>query len=94
MGLPSAGRSRAQRTAAAPGVEGRDLSKGPLPCEWSGCFKQRQVWPEALDAEGAARRLCRELAKKVEIREINQSSFMACQSFYFKGHVSGREGFE
>lgn len=85
MGLPSTGKSRAQRTAAAPRVEGREtLARVLTPADWNGCFKKQQAWPEAQDADGAAGRLCREVPGKAEIREGKQSSFLLVNHFTLK----------
>lgn len=84
MGLPSTERSRAQRTAAAPRVEGREtLARALTPAEWSGCFKKQQAWPEARDADGQLES-CVERRRGRWKSEIKQRFFVLVNHFTLK----------
>lgn len=84
MGLPSTGRSRARRTAAAPRVEGR----GTQPLQ-NGAAASRNSKPGR--RLGMQTGLCRVTGEGGN-QENKAELLHACQSLYSKGHFSGSEG--
>jgi hypothetical protein len=63
--------------------------------EWNERFKTHHTWLGAWTADFMQLlRLCGNALWKIEIKEIKQRFFMACQLFYSKGHFNCYERFD
>ena len=77
-----------QRTAAAQmGTGDRGSTRALTHADWHECLRKHHVWHQARDS-----RLCAAVKAvwKMEIKEIKQRFFMACQLFHSKGRFNCR----